>query len=377
MRQKQGSKGGKPLTRLSLKIVPDDEKGLFHCGETIHGTVQVTVHEACRAEKLVVAIGCKGTGAAPQQRINFLSETYRETLFSGDWLPESYRYPFTLTAPEGCTYADTIMAINWFLCAGVGGGVKTVWRSGGVMTSSSGLDIEDVKDIVLVPTQVTSADRERMHAAELVRRETVRPATGCVLWPVLLTLGGSWAAWAGWEKELHYPGIFLAFVSLAGIGLAGWRALIGRKISSTELRLGSLMVWPGERVLCSVSIKAQVPIEIRKATLILTGWEEVKKYTGMYRTTGPMNKHIVHRHEQSLALPVTNLPAGGSAQIQGEFEVPVNAPCTMDFDNEVKLLWQVEMSVQVNGSPLWFDIQPITVLPRIARHPSDQVVFRS
>lgn len=338
-----------------LQILLDEASGVFQCGRAISGVVNVAVQEECEGKKLIIAVGYRDNAIAPNQTIESFNDTEIKQLFVGGWKPGTYSYPFSLSAPEACNYAGAIMNITWYLRAGVG--VRP--------SNSFDVESEDEKAINLVPGEVSPGDREAKKASEIVRMESAGVRIGCLLSSIAFFLGGLFLAWLGAGHNASLPGIVAALVGLAGLGLIIWKSLIDRKIAMTELRIGSVVVWPGVVVPCSLTIQAKVPLEIESATITLEGWEHVKKYTGMHRTTGPVNKHIVHTEEKALELPARTLPAGVPVQLNGDFVIPAGATCTMDFDNEVKFLWRVEIRVKLNGSPDWFDVQPITVMPRI------------
>ena len=107
-----------------------------------------------------------------------------------------------------------------------------------------------------------------------------------------------------------------------------------------------------------------MPVQVTSATLTLEGWEQVKKFTGLHRSTGPVTQHMVHVDEQVLTLPAPSVPAGVPVHFSGELVFPSGATGTMDFDNELKFLWRAVLRIGIKGSPDWFDVQPITVLPR-------------
>lgn len=347
---------------LSAKIVPDIPGKSFRSGETISGRVKVIVHEACKGRQLVVALGCKGWGRSPIRQRSYLRDTEQSTLFIGEWEPGTYTYPFSLTAPNGCSYEGTILKVSWYLRAGVIGEGETIGRTN---TESSALEGEDQVDIFLVPGLITEADREQHQDSQLIRQEPAGSLRGCLIVAVSLFLGGATAAWWGWEKGLDLPGFVVALIGLAGMGLAGRQVLIDRKIAKAELRIGSTVVWPGEQVPCSVTLQLKAPIEIEKASLTLEGWEHVKEFTGMYRTTGQVNRLCIHEDNREFLPAAGTFPAGSTVKLKGEFIVPANAPCSMEFDNEVKILWRLVPRIKIADSPDWFDVQPITVLPRI------------
>lgn len=330
-----------------LQIVLDEPGAVFQCGAVINGVVKVAVDEECEGKKLIIAVGYRESGIAPNQTVSSFLDTEIKQLFMGAWKPGTYSYPFNLCAPEGCNYAGTIMNVSWYLRAGIGV----------CATTSFGVETEDEKGINLVPAEISPADRERKKASEVVRKESGEARSGCILPSIALFLGGLFCAWLGFDSDVALPGLIAAFIGLAVLGLIIRQALLDRKIAMTELRIGSVVVWPGVGVPCCITVQAKVPIEIESATLTLEGWED--------RTTGPVNKHIIHMEEKALELPARTLPARVPVQLKGDFLIPANATCTMDIDNEVKFLWRVEFRIKLKGSPDWFDVQPITVLPRI------------
>lgn len=349
------------MAMLSVKIVPEKPGDLYHCGETISGKVQVVVHDECKDRKLMLALGCKGTGQAPQQQITYLIDTQQETLFTGDWMPGTYEYPFSLTAPDGYTYEGTIMTVGWYLRAGAIGKEESIIRQ---TKQDSDLQGEGRRDIVLAPGKITPEDLSRKKDSQLIRRESAGSMKGCLPPALFMIVGGALAAWWGWNKELSLPGLVMAAAGLAMLGMVAWKALIDRKIAMVELRIDATVTWPGEKVPCSLIFKSRTPVEIEQATITLEGWEHVKKFTGIHRTTGPVNKHIIHKDVRELRLPSKRLPAGATVELAGEYLVPAGAAGTLDFDNEVKVLWRLEPRIMIKGCPDWFDLQPVTVLPR-------------
>jgi hypothetical protein len=350
------------MAMLTTKIVPDKSKDSYLCGETISGKVMVIIHEECKDRKLLLALGCRGTASAPQQQIKYFIDTEQMLLFTGDWSQGTYEYPFSVTAPDGYSYDGTILTVGWYLRAGVIGARETVNRH---TKQDSDLEGEDRSDILLGPGEVTRNDVNRKKDSQVIRRETAASMRGCLLPSLFMFLGGAMAAWWGGDKGLYLPGFVVALVGAVLTGVAVWQALIARKIAMIELRIGSTVVWPGEQILCSMKVKAKTPFEIEQATITLEGWEHVKKFTGMHRTTGPVNKHIIHKAVHEMRLPLKRLPAGASVELIGECTVPFGAAGTIDFDNEVKLLWRLEPRIKITGSPDWFDLQPITLLPRV------------
>jgi hypothetical protein len=337
-----------------LQIVLDEPTGAFRCGAEIRGRVDVTVHEACEGRKLVVAVAYRGSGNAPTQTIRSARDKETQQLFVGAWTPGTYSYPFRLPAPEACDYAGTIMTIGWYLRAGVGVRVATSFDA----------ESEDEQAIDLAPAELSPEDQERYKTSEVVRRDPAPIKRGCLLSSIALVLIGCVLAWLGLESGAALPGVVAAVMGLAFLGIMLRQALVNRKIAWTELRVGSVVAWPGAVVPCSLVLEAKAPLEVTSATLTLEGWEHVKKFTGLYRSTGPVNQHMVLAEEKALALPAPTLPAGVPVHLSGELVFPSNATPTMDFDNELKFLWRAVLRIKIKGSPDWFDVQPITVLPR-------------
>ncbi len=350
------------MKQPSLEIVLDETGGAFQCGAPIKGVVKAAVHEECTDKKLIIALGYRIKANAPGQTIASCRDIATTQLFIGDWKPGIYTYPFSLAAPEGCNYAGAIMTVAWYLRAGIGAGAST----------SFDFEPANEKGIHLLPAGISPEDIDRKKASEVTRRESAGAMKRCVLPAALLSLGGLFLAWIGWEGDWYLFGLVPALIGIAVLGLAIWLALIDRKIASSELRIGAVVLWPGTSVPCSLTIQAKVPIEIDSATITLEAWEHVKKFTGIYRTTGPVNRHTVYMDKQPLELPARTFPARVPVRLEGKFVVPPGAICTMDFDNEAKLLWQAEFRMKIKGSPDWFDVQPITVLPRIERGTNEE-----
>ena len=318
---------------LSTRIIPDKSGNRYLCGETISGKVEVIVYDECKDRKLVFALGSKGVASAPQQQITYFIDTEQKIIFTGDWKPGTYEYSFSITAPDGYSYAGTIMTVGWYLRSGVIGSGETIIRH---TKQDSDLEGEDRRDIQLAPGEPTRNDLNRKKESQVVRREAGSSIPGCLLSSFFLFLVGLMAAWWGWEKDLYLPGLVMALIGGALVGVTIWQALISRKIAMLELRVGSTMIWPGEKIPCTIFLKAKRPFEIEQATITLEGWEHVKRFTGIYNTTGPVNKHVIYKNTQEMQLPLKRLTAGASIELTGECMVPVGAAGTMEFDNEVK-----------------------------------------
>ncbi len=342
----------------AVQIVLDEPGASFPCGGIICGRVNVAAQEACAGKRLIVALGYRASGSAPTQSIRSQKDTETREIFAGAWAPGAYSYPFSLPVPEACNYAGTIMTITWYLRAGIGTRAAT----------SFDVDSEDERAINLTPAEVSPNDRERKKTSELIRRDPVRTSPGCLLTSIALVLGGLFFAWLGLGHDASLPGTIAVVVGLAFLGVMIRQALINRKIAMTELRIGSTVVWPGVEVPCSITLQPKAGMDVESATLKLEGSEHVKKFTGIYRSTGPVNTHVVHVEERSLELTARTLPAGVPVELRGRFAVPATAVCTMSFDNELKLLWRAEVRIKIKGSPDWFDVQPVTVL---SRNPED------
>jgi hypothetical protein len=338
----------------AVKIVLDEPAASVPCGGIISGWVNVVAQEACAGRRLIVALGYRSTGSAPTQSIRSQKDTETREIFAGAWEQGAYSYPFSLPVPEACNYAGTIMTITWYLRAGIGTRAAT----------SFDVESEDEQAITIIPADVSPSDRERKRASELVRRGPVRTSPGCFLTSIALVLGGLFFAWLGLEHDASLPGAIAAVAGLAFLGVMIRQALINRKIAVTEMRIGSTVAWPGVEVPCSITLQPKSAMEVECATLKLEGREQVKKFTGMYRSTGPANTHVVHVEERPLEPATRTLSAGVPVTLSGSFAVPASATCTMGFDNELKFSWCAELRITIKGSPDWFDVQPVTVLPR-------------
>jgi hypothetical protein len=324
-----------------VRIILDETSSHFECGSVMKGQVEVTVMEECPPRNLIVAVGyqIKSEGST------LFCDTEKRQLFSGVWSPGIFHYPFSLSLPEGCNYAGTLMKVEWFLRANTENPEKKAQS----LEDQKG----DIKKINPLPAEVSVADRERNKASEILRRESPRPTMGCLLTSATLVLTGILLTWLGAGHDAELPGIIMAVLGLLFLGIIFRQKFIDRKIMATDFWIGSTVVWPGLKVPCDLTVQAKVPLEVEKATLTFEGWEQL-----------PDKKHYVHREEKEIELPAKTLPAGVPISLSGSFLVPNGPPCTMEEDDEVKFLWQVKLQLKIKGSPDWFDREPITVLPR-------------
>jgi hypothetical protein len=345
------------MSRPSLQIALDPPAGPFPCGARITGVVTVTVEEACPASHLVAAVGYRATGAAPNQAVRNWKHSETLELFAGSWQPGTHRFPFSVTAPDGCNYAGTIMTLAWYVRADI----RT--RPAAPFDVVSELE----QPIDLGPSPVSTADRARRDASECLRNSSTKAPRGCLPTALVLLVGGAVATWLGADHDAALPGVVAVVIGLGLLGLVVRQALVGRKVTRTGLRVGSTVVWPGLTIPCTVTLEPKAALEIERGVVTLEGWEHVKKFTGLNRTTGPVNTHSVHSREFPLT-PVSEwVPAGAPVQLSATVEIPPDAVCTFDLDREVKFRWRLVFSVRVKGCPEWFDAAELTVLPRAER----------
>jgi hypothetical protein len=341
-----------------VRILLDETGSNFECGSVMTGQVEVNVVEECPPRNLIVAVGYR----VKTEGGDIFCDIEKKELFSGSWSPGIFCYPFCLTIPEGGSYTGTLFKVEWFLRAGAENTEGNGGFLGEVMGkqtpdgfSSISRDDEkgDIKKINPLPAEVSPLDRERSKASEILRRESAGPVLGCLLPSIAVFFLGVFLAWLGIGHDAELFGVILALLGLFFVGLVIQKKLINRKIVATDFWIGSTVVWPGRPVPCDLTVQARGDLEVIKATLTLEGWEEV-----------PNKRHYIHREEKEIDLPDRTLPVGVPISLNGEFLVPEGSPCTMEYNDEVKFLWEVKLCLKIKGSPDWFDREPITVLHR-------------
>jgi hypothetical protein len=346
------------MPRPSIRIALDRPGRPFPCGACITGVVTVTVDEACPALHLVAAVGYRATGRAPNQSIRNWKHTETQELFAAGWQPGTYTYPFSVTAPDASNYTGTIMTLAWYVRADI----RTQPAEPFDVVSELEVPIE------LEPSPVSPADRARRDASECLRNASTKAPRGCLPAALVLIVVGAVTAWLGADHDAALPGVVAVVIGLGLLGLVVRQTLVGRKVTRTELRVGSTVVWPGLTIPCTVTLEPKTVLEIERAAVTLEGWEHVKKFTGLNRTTGPVNTHSVHSREFALVPAPESAQAGVPVRLSAAVEIPPNAVCTFDIDREVKFRWRLVFSVRIEGSPEWFDAAELTVLPRTEGH---------
>lgn len=345
------------MVHPSLQVVLDEPARRYPCGAAIAGTVVVTAHESSPDRHLVVAVGYRASGSAPNTTVRNWGHVETRTLFSGGWLPGTYRYAFSVTAPDAVNYAGEVMTVAWCVRADI----RT--------SASVPFDVVATTEVPIEPaaSPVTPADRVRREASACLRRVATRAPRGCLLTSLVLLVLGGVVVWFGAAHDFALPGAVVGVAGLAGIGFAIRQSLVGRKVAATELRIGATVVWPGVVIPCCVTLEPASPFAIESATVLIEGWEHVKKFTGLGRSTGPVNKHVVHTREFAMVASSQPVAAGTPVRLTADVEIPDRAASTFDLDNEVKFRWRLVFTVRIAGSPDWFDAAELTVLPRVDR----------
>ncbi len=348
-----------------IDILPDDPPSDVRCGSVINGQTVVVVQEELKNRRILMAVGCRGQGQSPRCRHHFYHDTERQVVFSGDLAPGTHRFPFSLNVPDACSWKGTILNFNWYLCARMLKADKTLSAyQGAHQKIYGGFEHEKEIEISLSAPAVSASDRDNQSRSRFVRKDSPL-GPGCIITSVVIFVSGLAIVWWGMPIHFSLPGILAAAVGLVFLYIAARQKRTFRNLSPPEWYIEYPTTWPGDRIRTGITFQTLSPVRIKKAVIVLKAWEQVKYHTGRGRTTGPMNKHMIHEIEKPLDVPDRPLPAGTPLTIEGEIEIPADAPCTMDFDNEVKILWGLEFRLEPMDCPSWFDVEPVVVLPRI------------
>ena len=356
------------MAGITVNIILDKTDKTYKGGDTIAGRVRVVVAEDVRTAALIAVLYCKGysekkTRIAGSEIARMEREIEETNLFKGSWTPGEYTYPFSYTAPSGPrTYKGHVFDITWH----IGAKART--------SREKDKDVKAEVSIILLPGKRASQIERGKGAKEVVHRQSARSLIGCFGFSIALFIIGGIVAWiyspfaetAGdVEGVFFFGGIIPLLLGLLLIIGVTYQALINKRIKKVEVKLGSGLASPGEKVPCSITFEANIPFEIQKISAVLTG-EEVVDFRSPSRGKGQFRKYALQESRQELPLAVRRVPVKVPYEIRGEVVIPEGLPYSIDLMDEGKgmaLTWEIEFIIEMKWWPDWRHIETIVIQP--------------
>ena len=255
--------------------------------------------------------------------------------------------PFSFPAPAGpLTYRGHLLNVDWYVRA-----VLDVPAVPGF------LDPKAETELLLLPAGVPVSlgpnyeppGSEMPGSAvvwSLVIFGAVFSGVGLV---VFLSLLGSAAA--------LFPLIFV----LAGmffIFLGVRNALAARQLGEVTLSLSRRELVPGDGLECELSFTPLKEVQLKRLRFVLKAQERVVQGSGTDKKT---HQHAVYE-ETRLSLTQRTLAKNESVKASESFQIPLDAPYTF-VASDNKLVWSVDVLIDVQGVLDWHRDVPLTVCP--------------
>lgn len=339
-------------------------------GQRVQGTVRVEVEKktTCKALTLTLQQVAHGRGNTRTHSADV------EVLFTGEWAPGVYTYPFNVLVPDGgpFTYHGHYLNIDWQLHAAA----DVPWA----------LDPKDTVDLVVMPDparDLTASPPMRMSDAleqlgHGAGAGALMSAAGSPQALVFLAMGGIFSLVGGFITLLGlilavtgepamilmalFGGVFLA-VGLVVIFLGVRNRVASSAIGEVEVDAP----WPslpGDEVVCSVRFTPNRRVPINRVTLKLLGREVVVSGSGTNRTT---YTHVLHEEEIELC-GQQDAQAGQPIALTGTLRLPEDAPLSVSMTDN-SLIWGLDIRVDIARWPDWTRLEQLWVVPYRAASP--------
>lgn len=316
---------------IELEVNLTPPKTSVALGEMVRGLVHVRVEKTCPCKALRAELWWNAS----------LGSTTRvlegPVLFSGEWEPGVYEYPFALEVPEGPpTFNGAVFDLQWRVMARA----DIPWN----------IDpIAEKKFTTRLPYRQprTSEEIGRAHLMDV--RAVAHPSTQesdpfVFIAPLIIS-----AALGVINCGLGIRGDSLCFFSstfFTAIAIAiGVRLALTLKkrppLRDIQIGITPELPYPGDMIAPEIAFFAVKDIKIQRITCVLYAKEEHRE------RIVPNNVGTRSRVEAHLSGPRTLL-AGEDLQVFGTVRLPFNAPSSIDA-GDCQLIWRASFHVEIEG----------------------------
>lgn len=349
-------------SRLQLEL--ERANLTFRPQETIRGRVLVHASDACRCDKLTIALQWRTHGKGNVAK----GSAQTLVLFVGEWQAgASHAYPFELTAPAGpCTYRGSLLNVDWYLTARA----DVPWAFDPKVETE--LLLQPWTEPQPPPTgpqgyraapAAPSAPYDFGPEAVLPEQALARQAGGSRVVAVvgLLLLVGAAIAFVSGASP---AGVMLLIFAAFPLGSYGWKWLARRSLGGTpRICIEPPTVEAGQRLDVTVSFAPTKTTVLESAQAVLTAAEIVVRGSGTDKQTFT---HQLHAEPRLLAEPGRTIGSFEHTELSASFLVPAGAPPTFAAsDNQLR--WSIEVTVDAQGAPAWKQDVPFLVRPGAPR----------
>lgn len=339
-----------------VEVALKKPEATFAGGEPIAGEVKVLVHEDWACRELAIALAVNATahkGGLSQLNLSVRDEKARRSLFSGQWTPGRYVYPFVFDAPAGpLPYQGHVMEVHWSLLAEA--------------RPEKGERVTVEVPFELAPGEGAPVPADTRSSEPLRHTEAARGLTGCFLLSFLVFLGGAAAVWPALEHDFLPIAIGVLVLGAVLLFLCIWQSLVNARIASAETWIATSLVHPGQVVPCRLSFQPKRQFTVEKVSVTLRGMEEAGNLS-IHTSKTPTVRHTLYEKEFLLPLAAGPMPSGVPVQVQGEIAVPPDAHPSFQVgagrELGVRIFWQAEFRIVMRRWPDWMHLEDLTVGP--------------
>lgn len=308
-------------------------------GGRVRGRVQVDVFEETRCSRLWVEQRWRTSGQGDVANGGMKTSH----LFTGNWVPGRYTYPFELAANGPPTYHGHLFNLDWYVTARA------------YLPRLSNPVVSERYDVMPAPVRhggqgfIDDVDAARSpHWLARIAAFAGHAIQLLLLILVSLFLLAFALAIFQW---LLFP-VIVILLAIGGyllVGKLSWRMRAGR----VRLHVGATTVPRGGRLACTVRFPANATQLPPIVMLSLCAQEEV---------WGGGNEREHYEHVLLSEHEVLDTPVRSSAGIafQAELQIPEDAPTSLSVEDHI-LRWYVEAEAQLSPAARWKQRQDFTV----------------
>lgn len=328
------------MSKCDLRVELNDNQFQFKQGDTITGTVYVSVNKSVKCKDLFAELKWHTHGAGNKSRRTIS----KISLFSGTLEPGDYHYDFSLEIEEEspATYHGHYINIDWMVQAQI----DIPWA----------IDPKAHCDIIVDRTEKSSPLSQN-------NKINIENKLQSKLWMIFAIIFGSPFFLAGLYSVIMQQYVGLIFLIVGG-ALIGGGIFIGIRNNLASIKLGKLEAYinkdtfaPDEAIIVELRCCPKQSIPLNAINVILEGTEVA--------TSGHGSNSTTYRHEfcketcilESSRILKPYIPFSHKTDIS----IPFDAPSSfMTSDNSI--LWYVSLEIDIENWPDWVARKAIQVI---------------
>lgn len=361
------------MKACELHIVFEQADKTFALGDTLRGRVVVDITKTTQCNGLDINLFWRTHGRGDTNTANEKSQN----LFTGEWQPGHYEYPFKYELKENKTsYHGEIINLDWYLEATA----DVPWAFD-----------PNVEEDFLLLSRPLAEDYHYRQRAQIEQRKRQKKSSSILQVIIPLLFFSTFAIFFFKDDEsmlkLFSPiseyfdqehGLFISTIGkildniiwlvplIIGAVMLGFlfRYLSGKQVekllADLQVTLSKSEYHPGERIDATLSCTPQRDLTVENCYAQLIGQEVAVDNSG---TTSTTHKHEIYFDEVPVSLPQNfNNQVPVSSEIS--FEVPDNIPASFSTgQNSIK--WSLKLDLKLTRWLRWLNTTNIRIRQKI------------